>query len=235
MSMTQAGFHADTDTDIGTERILGLTGGIGSGKSAAAAIFGELGAAVIDVDVIAHKLTAPAGQAIAAIRAAFGDAVITAEGALDRAAMRRLVFTDADAKSRLEAILHPMIGSESRRRCEAALTSGPDSSSPVPFPYVVLVVPLLIESGSYRNRAARIAVVDCSEETQISRVMSRSGLTREDVGRIMAAQASRSQRLAAANDVIDNDGDLAGLRAQVESLHRRYLSALAAKKSLAGG
>lgn len=208
-------------------RVLGLTGGIGSGKSAAAAIFGELGAQVIDVDQIAHELSAPGGAAIPFIQKSFGDTLLTPEGALDRQAMRQLVFTDPAAKKKLEAILHPMISSESQRRCHSALNRG--------APYVVLVVPLLIESGTYRNRAARICVVDCPEEAQIARVMARSGLAREEVQRIMATQAKRETRLAAADDVIDNTGDLDQLRRQVEPLHQSYLAALASKKTLARG
>lgn len=195
--------------------VVGLTGGIGSGKSAAAAMFAEFGAAVIDADAIAHELTAPAGQAIAAIRQGFGDELIGADGALDRNAMRRLVFADTTAKARLEAILHPLIRAESERRCAAGLAAG--------APYAVLVVPLLVESKTYRSRVGRIAVVDCSEETQILRVMARSGLTRAETKRIMASQATRAERLAVADNVIANDGDMAALHAQVEVLHRLYL------------
>ncbi len=191
---------------------LGLTGGIGSGKSAAADLFAELGAAVVDTDAIAHALTAPGGDAIAPIRAAFGDEVIDARGALDRAAMRRRVFADSQAKTRLEAILHPMIRDEADRRSAAARA-----------PYVVLVVPLLVESGGYRSRVQRVAVVDCPEEIQVARVMARSGLSAEEARAIMAAQVDRRTRLAAADDVIDNGGELAALRPQVEALHRRYL------------
>ncbi|MDD5176926.1 MAG: dephospho-CoA kinase [Sterolibacterium sp.] len=205
--------------------IVGLTGGIGSGKSAAATFFSELGAAVVDADAIAHELTAPDGAAMPDIRRTFGDSVIGEDGALDREAMRRLAFTDAGAKSRLEAILHPMIGAATQLRCQAGFASG--------TPYVVLVVPLLVESGTYRKRVARILVVDCVEQTQVERVMARNGITSEEVRRIMATQARRQERLAAADDIIDNDGDIAGLRAQVEVLHRKYL-ALAAKKPLAG-
>ncbi|OIR06841.1 dephospho-CoA kinase [mine drainage metagenome] len=194
--------------------VVGLTGGIGSGKSAAATIFGELGAAVVDTDVIAHELTAPQGAAIAALRKSFGEALIGADGALDRGAMRRLVFADAPAKARLEAILHPLIRAESERRCAAELAAG--------APYAVLVVPLLVESKTYRNRVARVVVVDCAEETQVARVMARNGLAEAEVRRIMAAQASRAERLAAADEVIVNDGDIGSLRAQVERLHRQY-------------
>lgn len=192
--------------------IVGLTGGIGSGKSAAATLFEEFGAAVVDTDAIAHALTAPGGTAIAPIRDAFGDEVVAPNGALDRAAMRRKVFTDAQAKGRLEAILHPMIRAEADRRSAAARA-----------PYVVLVVPLLVESGGYRSRVQRVTVVDCPEAVQVARVMSRSGLSAEEARAIMAAQVSREARLAVADDVIDNGGELAALRPQIEALHRRYL------------
>lgn len=192
--------------------IVGLTGGIGSGKSAAATLFEEFGAAVVDTDAIAHELTAPGGTAIAPIRAAFGDEVVAPNGALDRAAMRRKVFTDAQAKGRLEAILHPMIRAEADRRSAAARA-----------PYVVLVVPLLVESGGYRSRVQRIAVVDCPEAVQVARVMSRSGLSAGEARAIMAVQVDRPARLAVADDVIDNGGELAALRPQIEALHRRYL------------
>lgn len=192
--------------------IVGLTGGIGSGKSAAATLFEEFGAAVVDTDAIAHALTAPGGTAIAPIRDAFGDEVVAPNGALDRAAMRRKVFTDAQAKGRLEAILHPMIRAEADRRSAAARA-----------PYVVLVVPLLVESGGYRSRVQRVTVVDCPEAVQVARVMSRSGLSAEEARAIMAAQVGREARLAVADDVIDNGGELAALRPQIEALHRRYL------------
>jgi dephospho-CoA kinase len=195
-----------------TRFVVGLTGGIGSGKSAAADIFGELGAAVVDTDAIAHELTAPGGAAMPAIRAEFGDRMAAADGSLDRAAMRGLVFSDASARVRLEAILHPAIRAESERRCAAATA-----------PYAMLVVPLLVESGDYRRRVARVVVVDCAEETQVARVMARSGLGRDEALKIMAAQASRADRLAAGDDVVSNDGDLADLRRQVEALHLRYL------------
>lgn len=192
--------------------IVGLTGGIGSGKSAAADLFAELGAAVVDTDVIAHELTAPGGGAIAPLRAAFGDEIIDGRGALDRAAMRRMVFADAQAKARLEGILHPMIHAETDRRSAEARA-----------PYVVLVVPLLVESGGYRSRVQRVAVVDCPEQTQVARVMSRSGLSAEEARAIMAAQVGREARLAVADDIIDNGGERAALRPQVERLHRSYL------------
>jgi dephospho-CoA kinase len=192
--------------------LVGLTGGIGSGKSAAASLFEALGAAVVDTDAIAHELTAPGGAAIESIRSAFGNDVIDARGALDRAAMRRKVFADPQAKARLETILHPMIRAEADRRSAASRA-----------PYVVLVVPLLVESGGYRSRVQRVVVVDCPEAVQVARVMSRSGLSAEEARAIMAAQVSREQRLAVADDVIENGGELAALRPQVEALHRRYL------------
>lgn len=194
--------------------VVGLTGGIGSGKSAAADRFAELGAAVVDTDAIAHALTAPGGQAIAAIRQTFGNEVITREGALDRKAMRDRAFADPSMRRQLEAILHPAIRAESERLIREART-----------PYVVLVVPLLIESGKYRERCQSVCVVDCPTEVQIARVMSRSGLDEAQVRAIMATQASREQRLAAADEVIDNSGDRGILIAQVDRLHEKYLDA----------
>jgi dephospho-CoA kinase len=196
---------------------VGLTGGIGSGKSAAAQAFEELGATVIDTDAIAHALTGPGGAAIAPIRAAFGADYLTPEGALARARMRELVFADAAKKRELETILHPMIRARARELAQAALK-----------PYVVLMVPLLIESADYRRRCQRIVVVDCPEEMQLERVMARSGLAAAQVRAIMANQVSREARLAAADDVIDNSRDLAHLRRQVEVLHARYLQFAAA-------
>lgn len=193
--------------------VVGLTGGIGSGKSAAADLFAAHGVAVIDTDAIAHALTKAEGAAMSAIRAEFGDGVVSDDGALERAAMRALVFADPSARKRLEAILHPLIRTESER-CIAAAAS----------PYVILMVPLLIEAGDYRKRVNRIAVVDCAEATQIARVMSRSGLARPEIERILAAQATRAERLAAADDIIDNDGYLAALPPQIERLHASYLA-----------
>jgi dephospho-CoA kinase len=197
--------------------IVGLTGGIGSGKSAAAQSFADLGAAVVDTDAIAHELTAPGGAAIAPIRAAFGADYITSGGALARARMRELVFADAARKRLLEAILHPLIREHSTERVLGTRS-----------PYVILMVPLLVESGDYRRRCQRILVVDCPEALQVERVMARSGITAEQVRSIMATQATRAARLAAADDVIDNSGDQEHLRREVETLHRRYLQIAAA-------
>ncbi len=193
--------------------VVGLTGGIGSGKTTVADLFAELGAAVVDTDVIAHELTGPRGQAMPEITKAFGGGVLRTDGGLDRAAMRRLCFSDPEARKRLESILHPMIRNESALRCQRA-----DHA-----PYVLLVVPLLIESGAYEDRVNRILVIDCDEATQISRVVSRSGLTADDVRAIMSTQASRKARLAAADDVIINMGTAGELQAQVDSLHRIYV------------
>ena len=197
--------------------VVGLTGGIGSGKSAATSFFAALGIAVVDTDAIAHELTVAGGAAMPALVAEFGPAVTTADGALDRGGMRRLVFSDPAARGRLEGILHPLIREVSEKRCRDAVS-----------PYVILAVPLLVESASYRERCARIAVVDCPESLQVSRVMARSGLTVEEVRAIMLAQASRAQRLAVADDVLVNDGDLHHLELQVAEVHRKYLL-LAAK------
>jgi dephospho-CoA kinase len=191
---------------------VGLTGGIGSGKTTVADLFGARGAAIIDTDAIAHQLTAPGGAAIAAIASNFGADFITPDGAMDRARMRAHVFADATARKQLEAILHPLIRSETMR---AAATA--------PGDYLMFVVPLLVESPQWQGRTTRILVVDCAEELQIARVMQRNGMTQSQVKAIMAAQASRAQRLAAADDVIENNLDNKALIALVEQLHRRYL------------
>lgn len=192
--------------------VVGLTGGIGSGKSRAAGAFAALGADVVDTDAIAHQLTAPGGAALGAIVEAFGTDAIDATGAMDRARMRERVFRDQSARQRLEAILHPIIRIESQRLVAAAKA-----------PYVVLVVPLLVESRGYRDRVGRVLVVDCPEEQQLERVGARSKLAPAEVRRIIAAQLPRARRLEAADDVIDNSGDIAALEAQVLALHRRYL------------
>lgn len=192
--------------------VIGLTGGIGSGKSTVAELFAAQGVAVVDTDLIAHELTGPAGAAMPEILAAFGDAVRQPDGGLDRAAMRRLAFADSQVRQRLEGILHPRIRSEAERRCRLATT-----------PYVLLVVPLLIESGAYRDRVQRVLVVDCDETTQVARVVARSRLSPEEVRRIIATQLSRAERLAAADDVIVNVAGVAALEPQVLAMHERYL------------
>jgi len=192
--------------------VVGLTGGIGSGKSAAAEEFARLGAAVVDTDAIAHDLTRAGGPAIADLRRALGEEFIDAAGAMDRAKVRALVFADAAARARLESVLHPMIRAESERRIAAA-----------DAPYVVHVVPLLVESPDYRRRVARVLVIDCPPPVQAARVRQRSGLAEEEIQRIIGAQIPRQARLAAADDVIDNSGSLAALHKQVRALHERYL------------
>ena len=196
--------------------VVGVTGGIGSGKSTVTDLLAEHGAAVVDTDAIAHELTGANGAAVSAIAAAFGVEVLRADGGLDRAEMRRLVFSDALARARLETILHPMIRRESEARCDAA---GAQDA-----PYVLLAVPLLVETGGYRERVARVLVIDCSEDVQVSRVMARSGLSADQVRAIMATQVSRAERLAIADDVVVNDGDLDSLRDQLDVLHERYLT-----------
>lgn len=194
---------------------IGLTGGIGSGKSRVADMLAEWGAAVIDTDVIAHELTAPGGAAIEPIRQHFGPDVIAATGALDRLAMRNLVFESPEARQQLEALLHPMIGAVTKQRADTARGC-----------YLVFVVPLLVESGRWRDRVDRICVVDCDTETQFRRVQARSGLTREAIARIIEAQVSRETRLAAADDVILNDGatDAHELARRARVLHDAWSS-----------
>ncbi|MHB1246949.1 MAG: dephospho-CoA kinase [Sulfuriferula sp.] len=193
-------------------RYVGLTGGIGSGKTSVSRIFAELGAGVVDTDEIAHALTAPDGVAVPAIRREFGDEFMTPDGALDRAAMRRLIFEDDAAKAHLESILHPMIR-------ERALSAAAQSSAP----YVMLVVPLLFESGNYRAVIKRVLVVDCDEQLQVARTMQRAALSEEQVRAIMSHQWSRAERLAGADDIIVNNGGLEDLQQQVHALHQAYL------------
>ncbi|MFC4297680.1 dephospho-CoA kinase [Castellaniella hirudinis] len=192
---------------------IGLTGGIGSGKSQVADWLAAWGAAVIDTDRIAHALTVPGGAAIEPLRAAFGAEAIGPDGALDRAWMRTRAFGDPAARRQLESVLHPLIDRAVRDQAERA-----------EGPYGVYVVPLLVESGRWRERVDRICVVDCDPETQVRRVQARSGLTRDTIERIMSAQASRADRLAAADDIIVNDDstDLDTLRRRVFQLHQAW-------------
>lgn len=194
--------------------LIGLTGGIGSGKSTAATLFEKLGARIIDTDELSRQLTRPGGSAISGIRKTFGAAYINADGALDRAMMRELIFADPSSKARLEAILHPAILDLSKRSASAATTS----------PYTVVVVPLLFESGAYRNWLHRILVVDCPEEIQIERTMQRNGLSRAAVSSIMAQQLSRSRRIELADDILENATDLNTLTEQVARLNEKYLT-----------
>ena len=191
---------------------VGLTGGIGSGKTTVAELFASKGAGLVDTDEISRRLTAPAQPAIAEIARKFGTQFVAEDGSLDRVRMRNLAFADPAARKDLEAILHPLIRNESTRQIQASMA-----------PYVVVVVPLLIESGAYLGMIGRVLVVDCEPETQVRRVMERSGMSRHEVLSIIASQASRQQRLRKADDIIHNDDDLETLRAQVNPLHLRYL------------
>jgi dephospho-CoA kinase len=191
---------------------IGLTGGIGSGKSMVAAMLVESGAVLVDTDAIAHALTAPGGAALPALQQVFGADIVAADGAMDRARMRALVFSDVSARRRLEAVLHPMIGTEAE--LQAALAGGRP---------VVFDVPLLSGASSWRRRVQRVLVVDCEEHTQVRRVMQRSGWPAEQVQRVMAQQLSRAQRRALADAVIFNDElSVAALQAQVRSLWRHW-------------
>lgn len=192
---------------------VGLTGGIGSGKSTAAEMFRELGAAVVDTDELSRKLTAAGGGAMPEIRKQFGPEYVATDGSLDRDRMRRLVFGDAAEREKLEAILHPLIRKASREHVAAASAS-----------YVILVVPLLFETGACLDLAKRVLVVDCSEERQIERATQRSRIAADEVRAIMASQLARAARRARADDVIDNDGGMEALRRQVGTLHARYLT-----------
>ena len=206
--------------------VIGLTGGIGCGKTAVAEAFARRGIEVVDTDAIAHSLTAPGGAAIEAIGKGFGAEFIGAEGAMDRVKMRELAFRDPAQRKRLESILHPLIREECTRRVAEARS-----------PYVILAIPLLVEQGVDRQRYDRVLVVDCREQSQIERVMRRSGLAEAQVRDIMGAQATRAQRLREADDVLDNNGTLDELDARVEALHRTYvdLAGQSGRKQAASG
>jgi dephospho-CoA kinase len=191
--------------------VVGLTGGIGSGKSAVADAFAALSVDVTDTDRIAHALTVPGSAGLEGIVAAFGTGVLRADGTLDRDRLRERVFADAAARQRLEAILHPLIRAEAAR--EVARWKSP---------YGLLVVPLLFERGGHRDLVHRTLGVDCPEEIQVARVTARSGLTAAQVRAIMAAQLPRAERLARADDVLDNSGGREAIAPQVAELDRRY-------------
>ena len=199
---------------------VGLTGGIGSGKTTVADYFATLGAHIVDTDAIAHALTAPQGAAIQPISMQLGAQFINEHGALDRTAMRSAAFSDASVRLTLESILHPLILSH----CQLAAAENPTA------PYVIFVVPLLVESTTWAARVDTIAVVDCPEITQISRVQARATALGQDIPltqieSIMQVQATRAERLAAAHEFILNNGDLADMQAQVQALHIAYLDA----------
>ncbi len=191
---------------------IGLTGGIGSGKSTVAAMLARRGACVIDSDAISRRLTAAGGAAMPALRQAFGEAIVAPDGALDRNATRTLVFSNPEARQRLEALLHPLIGAEAEREAAAATSQ-----------VIVFDIPLLAESKDWRARVDRLLVVDCSEATQIARVTQRPGWTRDAAERAIASQATREERRAIADAVIFNDGiDLAELDAAVDTVWHHW-------------
>ena len=193
--------------------VVAITGGIGSGKTTVANQFAELGIEVVDADVIAREVVEPGTPALAAIAAHFGSEVITPDGQLDRRRLRERVFTDPQAKGWLNALLHPLIRTEMQRQCAAARS-----------PYCLLVVPLLVENR-LTALANRVLVIDVDEATQIERTCRRDGVNREQAQAILAAQASRAQRLAAADDVLDNqNGTPEAIKSRILALHETYLA-----------
>lgn len=190
---------------------VGVTGGIGSGKTTVTQTFASLGVPVIDTDEISRSLTAANGPALPELRKAFGDAAFAADGSLDRRRLRTLILHDTQAKRQLESILHPMIERETIRQL-ARLSS----------PYALVVIPLLVETGAYDQMLDRILVVDCGEETQVRRALARGGWEEAEIRAMLAMQAPRQVRLARADDVIDNEGNLHALRAQVALLDQKY-------------
>jgi dephospho-CoA kinase len=192
--------------------VIGVTGGIGSGKSTICAEFSHYGIPVIDTDQVAREVVVPGSPGLAAVVAAFGPEVLAADGSLDRAALRRIVFTDPTRRAELEAILHPRI----RSRVRELIAS-------VTQPYCLLGIPLLVECGSHQQ-IDRVLVVDCAAETQLARVIARDKLTEQEVAAIMRTQATRQERLDRADDVVMNDSDLSAIQAQVKTLHTRYLA-----------
>jgi dephospho-CoA kinase len=196
-------------------KVIGLTGGVGSGKSTVADLFAEHGVAIVDTDLVSRRLTGPDGEAMGSLAAAFGAEFVRVDGSLDRAAMRQLVFSDVAARTRLEGILHPMIMMHGTRELQQAQG-----------PYAMLVVPLLFETARYQPLVMRSLVVDCDEQVQLQRVVRRSHLSADEAHAIMAAQMSRRERCARADDIIENNGSLDELRLQVEVKHRYYLEIL---------
>jgi len=189
---------------------IALTGGIACGKSTVANLFAGLGVAIVDTDLLAREVVAPGSALLPQIAAHFGASVMQADGTLDRAKLRERVFADAAERRWLEALTHPAIRALTDARCDSAAGR-----------YVIVAIPLLVETGG-TGRFDRVLVVDCDPELQLARLQARDGATRAQAERMLAAQATRAQRLAVADDVIRNDGDLAGLRVQVEKLHRAY-------------
>ena len=202
--------------------VVALTGGIGSGKSAAAKIFATLGVPVTDVDVISHALTAANQPLIQDIKAHFGDAYITPEGALNRAAMRQLVFSDEAARVKLNALLHPAIYEAAMLQLQANKDA----------PYQILVVPLLFDSPRYLSHINSILVIDCDENTQIERVKQRSNLPESEIINIIKAQTSRKKQLSLANDVIENNENVENLREKILEIHQKYINTCILSKTI---
>ena len=196
---------------------VGLTGGIACGKSTVANLFTALGATLVDTDLLAREVVAPGSPLLAQIARHFGAGVLQAEGSLDRAKLREKVFADPAERLWLERLTHPAIRELTDQRCESATG-----------PYVIVAIPLLVETHG-ESRFDSVLVVDCEPELQIARLQARDGVTRVQAAQMLAAQATREQRLAVADDVIRNDGDIAALRDQVEKLHRRYTMAASAQ------
>lgn len=202
---------------------VGLTGGVGSGKSTIASMFSNRGAALVDADVVAHQLTSVGGAAIAALRDSFGAEAIAADGSLDRTYMRALIFSDAELRIKLERLLHPMIRDAMNKLADRHLVEG--------AAYVVRVVPLLVESGNWRVYADRLLLVDCSGATQLARVRSRPGIDDVTAERIIAAQATRAERLAVAEDVLFNEAPVDNVDQRVARLHEMYVQCAAIKRT----
>jgi len=216
--LLHSGNYSNLGALKGVTPLVGLTGGIGSGKTAAGNILSELGAGIVDTDLIAHQVTAAGGLAIEAIEKEFGSRFINSAGALDRDRMRALVFEKPESRKLLEQITHPLIQQESARQILVM-----DNSQ---APYIVCIVPLLVESGAWQKLLDHIVVVDCSVELQIARVMQRNKLHRFEVERILQAQANRKDRLAIADTIIENQGTFEELKSQVEGLHEKLLKIL---------
>ena len=198
---------------------IGLTGGIASGKSTVANLFAALGITIIDTDQLAREVVAPGSPLLARIAEHFGGEILNADGSLDRRALRNRIFENSAERAWLEALMHPAIRALTDARSEEA-----------PSAYCIVAIPLLAETRG-EERFDRVLVVDCAPDLQLARLVARDGVTREAAGRILAAQASREARLAIADDVIRNDGDIVALRNQVEKLHRQYLTAASAQSA----